>query len=78
MSRKPQTAYPEDVTVIGIPELAAMIRRAPTTIKTDLSRKPESLPPRLRMPGHSKPLWLKSDVIAWLHQCRDDPNVRRF
>lgn len=71
MSRSEQPQYPDNITTIGVEELATMIRRAVPSIKSDLIRKPESLPPRVKMPGSKKLLWLKSDVIEWLHQCRE-------
>jgi predicted DNA-binding transcriptional regulator AlpA len=40
------------------------------TIKNDLYRKPASLPPRIVMPGSKKLVWLESDVMNWLEQCR--------
>lgn len=71
MSRSDLPTYPENVTTIGVEELASLIRRAVPSIKSDLIRKPESLPPRVKMPGSKKLLWLKTDVIEWLHQCRE-------
>lgn len=77
MSRFTQTSYPENTTTIGVEELAAMVHRAVPSIKSDLIRKPESLPPRVKMPGSKKLLWLKSDVIEWLHQCREEPQKKK-
>jgi hypothetical protein len=71
MSRSDKPSYPEHVTTIGVEELATMIHRAVPSIKSDLIRKPDSLPPRVKMPGSRKLLWLRSDVIEWLHQCRE-------
>lgn len=78
MSPTQETTYPENVTTIGVNELAAMIHRAVPSIKSDLIRKPESLPPRVKMPGSKKLLWLKSDVIEWLHQCREPQKKKGF
>lgn len=55
---------------LGPDELSQLIGRKASTIKTDLSRKPESLPPRLRIPGSNKLLWLEADVLKWLEDCR--------
>ncbi len=59
-----------DLKTMGPKELGQLLGRATTTIRTDVSRKPQSLPPRLIIPGSSRLLWLESDVRAWLEQCR--------
>ena len=59
-----------DVKVVGPEYLVPLIHRAVATIKVDLRRRPESLPPRLLIPGSTKILWLESDVLAWLEGCR--------
>lgn len=65
------------VKIIGPDELAAILHRKVTTLKVDCCRKPDSLPPRLRIPGSKKMLWLESDVIVWLENLRD-PMPRKF
>lgn len=57
-----KTLTPED--------LAPILGRSVATIKADSRRKPESLPPRLRIPGSRKLLWLEEDVQAWIRGCR--------
>lgn len=59
-----------DVKVVGPEYLVPLIHRAVATIKVDLRRRPESLPPRLLIPGSTKILWLESDWLAWLEGCR--------
>ena len=56
--------------VVGPEYLAPLIHRAVATIKSDLRRRPESLPPRLLIPGSTKMLWLETDVLDWLQSCR--------
>jgi hypothetical protein len=66
-----------NIKTMGVEELSSLIFRAVPTIKNDLYRKPSSLPPRIVMPGSKKLVWLESDVMAWLEQCRqvnDPPN----
>lgn len=58
----PKVLTPED--------LSPLLRRTAATIKVDARRRPESLPPRLRIPGSGRLLWLEDDVIAWLKTCR--------
>jgi len=52
--------------VLGVDELAQVLHKSPATIKRDIHRKPQSLPPRLKIPGSSALLWLGEDVLRWL------------
>lgn len=52
--------------VVGPEYLVPLVHRTVSTIKVDARRKPESLPPRLMIPGSKKVLWLESDVLAWI------------
>jgi hypothetical protein len=56
------------IKTIGVDELSTLIFRAVPTIKNDLYRKPNSLPPRIVMPGSKKLVWLESDVIDWMEK----------
>lgn len=58
------------IKTIGVIELSTLIHRAVPTIKSDINRKPESLPPRIVIPGSKKLVWLESDVLHWLERCR--------
>lgn len=60
----------DDVRVLGVEDLAKLLHRTVETVKTDIRRKPESLPPRLRVPNTKRLLWLESDVIAWVEKLR--------
>lgn len=51
-------------------ELAAHLGRPLKTLYSDLVRNPQSLPPRVIIPGSRKLAWLESDVVAWLQSCR--------
>lgn len=55
---------------LGPRELAVILKRGVETVKTDARRRPECLPPKLKIPGSNRLLWLESDVIAWLENCR--------
>lgn len=57
--------------VVGPEYLVPLLRRKIVTIKADAYRKPESLPPRLLIPGSKKLLWIESDVLDWLKSCRE-------
>lgn len=52
-------------------DLAKLLHKTQRTIEVDVTRRPKSLPPRLKIPGSRKVLWLESDVFAWLERCRD-------
>ena len=60
----------EQLKVVGPEYLAPLIHRAVATIKADVRRRPDTLPPRLLIPGSSKMLWLETDVHKWLEGCR--------
>jgi predicted DNA-binding transcriptional regulator AlpA len=59
-----------DTKTLGPRELAVILKKGVDTIKTDSRRRPETLPPRLKIPGSNRLLWLESDVVAWLQACR--------
>jgi hypothetical protein len=48
---------------------ALAIHRSVSTIREDSRRKPNSLPPRLLIPGSARLLWLESDVLDWIRSC---------
>jgi predicted DNA-binding transcriptional regulator AlpA len=52
--------------LIDIHELAALLQRAPETIRKDLTRNPAAVPPRVRLPGTRLLRWRAADVEAWL------------
>ena len=54
--------------LLDLDELAQMLRRSPETIKKDLKRNPEAVPPRLMLPHTRLLRWRASDVDAWLEQ----------
>lgn len=59
-------ATPSD-RILDAEGLAALIPgRSARTILCDIHRRPNTLPPPLRLPGHRRPLWLESDVLRWV------------
>lgn len=46
--------------------LAPIIKRKASTIKADVSRRPHTLPPFIRL--GSRTLWLKTAVVSWLKE----------
>lgn len=64
---------PQSIRTIDVLKLSEIIYRAVPTIKSDLIRKPESLPPRILIPGSKKLVWLEADVLLWLEKHRELP-----
>lgn len=52
-------------------DLAPLLGRAVSTIKTDVRRRPETLPPRLKIPGSNRLVWVEADVIEWINRQRE-------
>lgn len=57
--------------VATIEDIARLLRIHVNTARADLSRRPESLPPRMRLPGRRSVRFLKKDVVAWLAASSD-------
>lgn len=62
---------------LNIEDLATLLQRSVATVKSDVSRRPHTLPPRLVVPGTKGVLWLEADVQDWLQSLRAKPAVRR-
>jgi len=56
---------------LGPADLAKLLRRSDETLKSDARRRPDVLPPRFRVPGSRRLVWLESDVIAWIEKIND-------
>jgi len=67
MSGEQITARPN---IVGPEYLAGLLLRKVSTIKTDATRRPESLPPRLLIPGTARLMWVEEDVLVWLNSFR--------
>lgn len=52
--------------LLTIDDLAKILRRSPSTIRCDVTRRPETLPPPVRVPGGRRVLWREEDVQAWI------------
>lgn len=62
--------------IVGPEYLADLLQRTVKTIRTDASRRPESLPPRLVIPGTARLMWVEEDVLAWLNSFRPQPKKK--
>lgn len=49
--------------LLTVDDLARLIHLAPATIRTNLTRRPETLPPRV--PGLTMPLWHPETYERW-------------
>ena len=56
--------------IVGPEYLVPLLHKKLATIKKDAVRSPESQPPRLKIPGSSKLLWVEEDVLTWLNSFR--------
>lgn len=59
----------EIIELFTVQQLAEFIHKKPSSVYSDLSRRPESLPPVFRAPGSSKPLFINprqwvSDLVS--------------
>ena len=68
-----------ELHTLTIEDLAHILKKSVRTIKNDVSRAPERLPPRLKIPGSDKVLWRANTVRDWLAShdsgCKDEPIV---
>ena len=60
---------------LNVQELSTLLNRKVDTIYEDRRRRPQSLPPCLKIPGTSKLLWLESTVEEWLQNCEEKRRV---
>lgn len=54
--------------LLDLQALAALLGRRPETIRRDLRRNPDAVPPPLRLPGTRLLRWRETDVADWLDQ----------
>lgn len=52
--------------LLDLNDLAALMKRSPDTIKKDMKRNPQAVPPRVQIPGTRLLRWRTADVDAWL------------
>lgn len=52
--------------LLTLEDLARMLGRSPDTIKKDMRRNPEAVPPRLQLPHTRLLRWRATDVDTWL------------
>ena len=57
------------IKTLNVKELSILLNRTVDTIYEDRRKRPNSLPPCLKIPGTSKLIWLESTVEEWLEGC---------
>lgn len=67
----------EDLETIDASYLGKLIGRSTKSIMVDVSQRPETLPPRLVIPGSRKVLWRVVDVREWMQALADMEKERR-
>ena len=68
MHDKTPAFLPSSLDLLNPAQLAAILHKSEATVRSDVHRAPERLPPRVVMPNTHKLLWLRSSVEAWLVQ----------
>lgn len=60
--------------LLDLQQIAELLGRKPATIKKDLRRNPDAVPPRLQLPGTRLLRWRAVDVERWLdaHVAEED------
>ena len=62
-------------TIVGPEYIAELLGIEVSTVKMDARRTPQSLPPRLAIPGRKALMWVEEDVLDWLNSFR--PQAKR-
>lgn len=52
--------------LLNVDDLARIIHKSPSSVRSDASRNPDVLPPICRLPGNKRLLWRSEDVFAWV------------
>ena len=54
--------------LLDLSALSRLLGRSPETVRRDLRRNPNAVPPRVRVPGTRLLRWREADVQAWLER----------
>ena len=52
--------------LLDLSALSRLLGRSPETVRRDMRRNPEAVPPRVQVPGTRLLRWREADVQAWL------------
>lgn len=53
-------------TLLSVEQLSACLHKSVASIRSDVTRNPQALPPICRLPGTKRLLWRTEDVECWL------------
>ncbi|MBU4626341.1 DNA-binding protein [Pseudomonas sp. BF61] len=54
--------------LLTVDQLSAFLQKSAASIRSDVTRNPQALPPICRLPGTKRLLWRVEDVEAWLEE----------
>lgn len=54
--------------LIDIDELAKLLNRSKNTVRVDITRRPHTLPPQIKLPGSRMIRWRLKDVRDWIEK----------
>jgi predicted DNA-binding transcriptional regulator AlpA len=54
--------------LLDLSALSRLLGRSPETVRRDLRRNPDAVPPRVQVPGTRLLRWREADVQAWLER----------
>lgn len=66
------------VLLTTIEQLSTIIHKTPQSIRCDLKRRPESLPPRIQIPGSRKVLFMNVDQWLSSLQILNAPQIKEL
>jgi len=66
----------EPPKLVGYEYIANMLNMSPATVRINVTRRPDTLPPRARIPG-KKVQWFEQDAIDWLESFMNKPAAKR-
>lgn len=66
MTEHKSSELSQNLKTLTLEELAEILHKSPHSIKSDLKRNPECLPPVLQIKKAKRLLWRLSDVEKWL------------
>lgn len=61
--------------LLDVHDLASFLKKSVATIRSDISRAPENLPPSIKVGGQRR--WMPETVVAWCREREETPHVRR-
>lgn len=53
-------------SLLGVEQLSTYLKKSVSSVRSDATRNPRSLPPLCRLPGTKRLLWREEDVVSWV------------